>query len=101
MHTWASEGGQGKPRPPRILKFSAKKVVFLVLSGKNQISPLLCPPGKILEKSHCGLTPGKNPSDAHACMQCMKCFQNLKLLPVLKYRRLRVVSAYATVEQIK
>jgi len=31
------------PRPHLILKFSAKKVVFLVLSGKNQISPLLAP----------------------------------------------------------
>jgi len=30
-----------------ILKFSAKKVVFLVASGKNQISPLLATPGKI------------------------------------------------------
>jgi len=29
---------------PWILKFSAKKVVFLVSSGKNQISPLLDPP---------------------------------------------------------
>jgi len=29
--------------------FSKKKVVFLVLSGKKQISPLLPPPGKILE----------------------------------------------------
>jgi len=26
-------------------------VVFLILSGKNQISPLLVPPGKISEKS--------------------------------------------------
>jgi len=30
--------------------FSKKKVVFLVSSGKNQISPLLAPPGKIQEK---------------------------------------------------
>ena len=34
------KGGQG-------LKFSAKKVVFPVSSGKNQISPLLTPLGKI------------------------------------------------------
>jgi len=37
--------GVGRGRP-WILKFSAKKVVFLVLSGKNQISPLLA----LLEK---------------------------------------------------
>jgi len=30
-----------------ILKFSAKKVVFLVSRGKKQISPLLAPPRKI------------------------------------------------------
>jgi len=41
--------GQGRPWPPWILKFSAKRVVFLVLSGKKQISQLLTPPGKILE----------------------------------------------------
>jgi len=33
-----------------------KKVVFLISSGKNQISPLLAPPGK-------------NPSDAHGSVQ--------------------------------
>jgi len=38
---WALEGGQGRPWTPWILKISAKKVVFLVSSGKNQISPLL------------------------------------------------------------
>jgi len=37
---------------PWILKVTEKKVVFLVSSGKNKISPLLPPPGK-------------NPSDAH------------------------------------
>jgi len=30
--------------------------VFLVSSGKKQISPLLAPPGKILEKSADGLS---------------------------------------------
>jgi len=34
---------RGGPCLPWILKFSAKKVVFLVSSGKNQISPLLAP----------------------------------------------------------
>jgi len=32
------------------LKFSAKNGHFLVLNGKKQISPLLPPPGKIMEK---------------------------------------------------
>jgi len=40
------------------LKFSAKKVVFLVSSGKSQISPLVAPIGKILEK-----TPGGSPQE--------------------------------------
>ena len=35
----------------RNLKISAKKAVFLVLSGKKQISPLLGPLEKHLEKS--------------------------------------------------
>ena len=45
------KGGKGASAPPWILKFSARKVVFLVFSGKNQISLLLAPPGKISEKS--------------------------------------------------
>ena len=36
----SSEGGQGAPLP-WILKISAKNVVFLLSSGKKQISPLL------------------------------------------------------------
>jgi len=32
--------GRGETRPPWILKISAKRVVFLVSSGKKQISPL-------------------------------------------------------------
>jgi len=47
------------------LKFVAKKVVFLVLSGNKQISLILAP-GKILEKSPSAPPPGKNLSDAHA-----------------------------------
>jgi len=39
-------GGRGA-LSPWILTFSAKKVVFFVLSGKNQISSLLPPSGKI------------------------------------------------------
>jgi len=56
--------GRGALAPSWILKFLAKKVVFLVSSGKNQISPLLAPPGKIEEKNP---SPGKNPSDALVC----------------------------------
>jgi len=55
---WVSEGG-------RNTKISAKKAVFLVLSGKKQISPLLLLLEKRLEKSTSGPT-WKNPSDAHA-----------------------------------
>jgi len=35
----------------RNLKISAKKAVFLVVSGKNQISPLLAPLEKLMKKS--------------------------------------------------
>jgi len=35
-------------------KVSAKKFVFLVSSGKNEIPPFLAPPRKILEKSPSG-----------------------------------------------
>ena len=42
---------KGVVKTPWILKFSAKKFVFLVSRGKKQISPLFSPPGKILEKS--------------------------------------------------
>jgi len=44
-------------------KFSAKKAVFLVSSGKK--TNFLTPVEKGLEKSTSSL-PGKNPSDAHA-----------------------------------
>jgi len=36
----------------RILKISAKKAVFLVSSGKKQISPLLGPPKQTFGKIH-------------------------------------------------
>jgi len=36
--------------PSWILKILAKKLVFLVLSGKEQISPLLDPVKKVLKK---------------------------------------------------
>jgi len=57
--------GKGGKDPPWILKILAKSVIFLVLSGKSQISPLLAPRGKILEKSPCD-SAGKTPSDGHA-----------------------------------
>jgi len=50
LYTWASEGGQGE-LPPRILKILAKKVVFLVSSGKKQILPLLDPLQKFWKNS--------------------------------------------------
>jgi len=52
--TWASEGGEGGAKTPWILKLLAKKVVFPISRGKNQISPLLVPPEKILGKSPTG-----------------------------------------------
>jgi len=60
---WASEGGQGAPG---FWTFQQQKVVFLVSSGKNQISPFWPPPRKILEKSPNGHR-WKNPPDAHVC----------------------------------
>ena len=45
---WRRKWGES---PSWIWKISAKNVVFLVSSGKKQISPLLATPGKILEKS--------------------------------------------------
>jgi len=46
--------GNGALASHWILKFSAKKVVFLVLSGKNQISPLIHLPWKNLGRSPSG-----------------------------------------------
>jgi len=54
--------GCGKGTCP--LEFE-KNVVFLVTSGKKQISPLLAPPYKNFGKIHCWPPPGKNRSDAH------------------------------------
>jgi len=52
------------------ITFLAKKVVFLVLRRKNEISPLLALPLErslwlLLEKCANGLPPCKNPSDTH------------------------------------
>jgi len=43
--------GPGRPLPSWILKFSAKKAIFLVSRRKKQILPLLASPRKILKKS--------------------------------------------------
>jgi len=52
--------------PPWILKLLAKKVVFSISRGKNQISPLFAPPDKNFGKfPYCPPPPGRNPSDAH------------------------------------
>jgi len=40
---WALEGGQGMKASPWILKSLARKVVFLVSSGKNEVLPHLAP----------------------------------------------------------
>ena len=47
------KGEKGGLAPPGFWKFR-KRVVFLVSSGKNQISPFWPPPRKILEKSPSG-----------------------------------------------
>jgi len=59
---WASEG---RPFPAEFWIFQQKKVVFLVSSGKKQISPLLFPSRKILEKSPSGHPLDKNSCDAY------------------------------------
>jgi len=63
----------------RSLKISAKKAVFLVSSEKKEISPLIAPLEKSLEKAT-NASPRKNPSDApahklvklhHFCKNCV------------------------------
>jgi len=44
----------------------AKNVVFLVSSGKKQISPLLAPTLEKFWKNSLVASPGKNLSDGHA-----------------------------------
>ena len=54
--TWASEAGNRGVGPPGIWNLQQEKIVFLVSSRKNQISPLLAPSlEKYLEKSTSGL----------------------------------------------
>ena len=49
------------------MKFSAKKLVFVVSSGKNEISQLLTTPNKYFDYLEQYFHPtGKNLSDAHA-----------------------------------
>jgi len=70
-------------RGPRILKILAKKIVFLVSSGKNQILPRLAPLRKIFENPLVP-PPGKNPSDAHAHGPCMYASRKLARMTVKK-----------------
>jgi len=56
-------------RPPWILKLLEKKDCFFNFEDKNQISPLLSPPGKNFGKiPFCPPPLEKNPSGAHACV---------------------------------
>jgi len=57
-------GDRGDLGPPWILKLLAKKVVFSISRGKNQISPLLDRPWKTFLENPL-LPPGKNPSGTH------------------------------------
>jgi len=53
---WASQGVTGRPWTPLIVKLLAKKFVFSIWRGKNQISPFLAPPGKHFGKiTYCPL----------------------------------------------
>ena len=48
LQSWVPEGEE-EGKDPRIFEENfSKKVVFSISSGKNKISPLLAPPGKIL-----------------------------------------------------
>jgi len=56
----------GGPRPPLDFEIISKKWLFFQFSrDKNQISPLLAPPGKKFGKIPYCPPPRKNPSDAH------------------------------------
>jgi len=87
--TWASEGGQGF-HSPWILKISAKKVLFLISSGKKQISPLLATPSQNFGKKH--VPPGKNPSDAHERQPCFS--ESTAALPLRTISSFIVLSVF-------
>jgi len=55
---------------PWIFKTLAKKVVFLVSSGKKRNFATFHPPRNSLEKSPSGPPLEKNPSDTHDSKQC-------------------------------
>jgi len=60
------KGEEGAKVTPWILKILAKKRCFLDFEWENQISPLLAPLWKNIEKPLSAPSPlGKNPSDAH------------------------------------
>jgi len=56
--------GAGEAKAPLDFEIFSKKGCFLSFVWEKQISPLLTPSGKFLEKSP-SAPPGKNPSDAH------------------------------------
>lgn len=73
--TWVSEG-RGKGAKPRwILKILANNVVFLILSGENQISLLLFTPWKNFEKIPQWYPLGKKFSGNHGCLCRMACMK--------------------------
>ena len=50
-HRGLADMGVGSKAPPWILEFLAKKVVFLILSGKKKFYRFWLSPGKKVEKS--------------------------------------------------
>ena len=65
--------GSREALTPWILKLLAKKVLFSISRGKNQISPFLALPWKKVWEYPLLAPPGKNPSDAHGFLECCKC----------------------------
>jgi len=64
--TFSYTQAYGCRKEGRNLKISAKKVIFLVSSGKKQISPLLGRPHRKTFGNIYQWPPWKNPSNAHA-----------------------------------
>jgi len=74
-HEFFPANKHGCRKGGRNLKISAKKAVFIVSSGENQISPLLPLLVKLLEEST-GAPVEKNLSDVHA-----QCTQICNIIP--------------------
>jgi len=60
-------GGKGGAKAPLYFEIFSKKICFFSFQWEKTNFTTFGPPGQILEKSPSG-TPGKNPSDAHACL---------------------------------